>query len=565
MGILGELWIKLGLKNDGLNKGVRDSENKVSRFAQGLKKLGGVISAAFAAEKVIAFSKKCAELANQIAGVKKAFDRISDPNLLKDLRRATQGTITDLQLMQRAVQANNFKIPLDQLATYLEFATKRARETGQSVDYLVDSIVTGLGRQSILILDNLGISAKEIRDNMKDGATMAEAVGKIIQKEMKGATTEINNAEVASARLSASWQNFMTAIGSNTGVKNVWNSVLGWMADKFTKATEVMELESVGTGLKILNILSGGVIGGALFDELIKKQEIANTPDGPEIPEGVKIIRNDGSQTQEETESVKGLINQLEAEIKAKTELRNLSIDTKEIARLNEEIKSLEKKLRLLREVTDVELPELPKIDTTFDNFSLKRNIDEAAKIMDSAVDNWQAKGREMVEVSMQQQAMLSDAAKMITSSLVAGVGGSLNELANVIAGVENANVGSVVSALLSPLADACISAGLLIIATGDGIEALRTSLMTFLGVGAIAAGGALVAIGMAAKVGLAAIGKTGKAGTSSVNQSVNSYSGGYGIANSHFSQSNDLVLSTTLKGQDILLSVERTQRNNKR
>ena len=565
MGVLGELWIKLGLKNDGLSRGVKDSENKVSRFAQGLKKLGGVISAAFAAEKVIAFSKKCAELANQIAGVKKAFDRISDPNLLKDLRRATQGTITDLQLMQRAVQANNFKIPLDQLATYLEFATKRARETGQSVDYLVDSIVTGLGRQSILILDNLGISAKEIRDNMKGGATMAEAVGKIIQKEMKGATTEINNAEVASARLSASWQNLMTAIGSNTGVKNVWNSVLGWMADKFTKATEVMELESVGLGIKLLNILSGGVIGGAMLDDIIKQEAIANTPDDPEIPEGVKIIRNDGSQTQEETESVKGLINQLEAEIKAKTELRNLSIDTKEVARLNEEIKSLEKKLRLLREVTDVELPELPKIDTIFDNFSLKRNIDEAAKMMDSAVDNWQAKGREMVEVSMQQQVMLSDAATMITSSLVAGIGGSLNELANVIAGVENANVGSVVSALLSPLADACISAGLLIIATGDGIEALRTSLMTFLGVGAIAAGGALVAIGMAAKVGLAAIGKTGKAGTSSVNQSVNSYSGGYGLASSHYSQSNDLVLSTTLKGQDILLSVERTQRNNKR
>lgn len=574
MGILGELWVKLGLKNDGLKKGLKDSENKISGFSKGIKKLGGVIAAAFTVEKVLAFTKQCAALANQVAGVKRAFDRIADPNLLKDLRRATQGTVTDLQLMQRAVQANNFKIPLDQLATYLQFATKRAQETGQSVDYLVDSIVTGLGRQSVLILDNLGISAKEIRDNMKDGATMAEAVGKIIQKEMGNATMAIDNAEMATAQFSTAWQNFMTAVGNNTGIKNLWNSTLGWMAEKFQKFTEVMELESVGTNIKLLNILSGGIIGSAMLEEEIRKQAIANTPDGPEIPVGVKITRNDGTQaTQEETEAVRGLIGQLDAEIKAKTELRDLSANPAEIDNLNEEIKKLEEKLKLLKmtkaervEYYKSQQTQIEKVDGIFDIDAIEDNIAKGIAALDAGVEAWKQKGAQMAEISLQQQAKVGEAAAMIASAMSAGVSGSLNELANVLAGVEGANVGSVVSALLSPLADACISAGLLIMTTGEGIEALRTALTKFFGVGAVAAGATLMAVGLAAKTGLAAIGKGGGArGTSAVNSAVTSFTGGYGVNPNNYQQNNNFALTTTLKGQDLLLSIERTQQNNRR
>jgi hypothetical protein len=51
--------------------------------------------------------------------------------------------------MQGAVKASNFKIPLDQLASYFAFATKRARETGESVSDLVQNIVEGIGSKSI--------------------------------------------------------------------------------------------------------------------------------------------------------------------------------------------------------------------------------------------------------------------------------------------------------------------------------------------------------------------------------------------------------------------------------
>ena len=48
------------------------------------------------------------------------------------------------------------------LDKYLQFAQMKAQQTGQSVEFMTQSIVTGLGRQSKMILDNLGISAAEI-------------------------------------------------------------------------------------------------------------------------------------------------------------------------------------------------------------------------------------------------------------------------------------------------------------------------------------------------------------------------------------------------------------------
>ena len=153
----------------------------------------------------------------------------------------------------------------------------------------------------------------------------------------------------------------------------------------------------------------------------------------------------------------------------------------------------------------------------------------------------------------------------MSDSKINAGISNSLNELANVIAGVEGANVGNVVKALLSPLADAAISAGLLIMTTGKGIEALRDGLTKFFGIGTIAAGAALMAVGVAAKAGLAAIGsgKTGAGGYA--NQNITSYSGGYGVNGNNYQQSNNFALSATLKGQDLLLAIQRTENNNRR
>lgn len=153
------------------------------------------------------------EMARAGEGVRIAFERLGRGDLLDGLRQATHGTVTDLELMKAAVKFNDFKLPLDQLGTMLAFAQQKAKDTGQSVDYMVDSIVTGLGRKSLMILDNLGLSATEIKEKMKQTGDMTKAVGQIIREQMAKAGDYVETAADRAAQANVNLQNKMEELG----------------------------------------------------------------------------------------------------------------------------------------------------------------------------------------------------------------------------------------------------------------------------------------------------------------------------------------------------------------
>lgn len=159
------------------------------------------------------FITSASRLASEAEGVRRAFGRLNEPNLLDNLRVATKGTVSDLELMKQAVQFNNFGLPLNQLATGLEFARIRARETGQSVEYLVQSIVTGIGRQSPLILDNLGINAKRVRDAFKETGDFAQAAFQIIAEETAKSGADLETYAERIGKINANIDNFKTRFG----------------------------------------------------------------------------------------------------------------------------------------------------------------------------------------------------------------------------------------------------------------------------------------------------------------------------------------------------------------
>ena len=157
--------------------------------------------------------KQGIELAKAGEGVRIAFERLGRGDILDGLRQATHGTVTDLELMKAAVKFNDFKLPVEELGTMLAFAQQKAKDTGQSVDYMVDSIVTGLGRKSLMILDNLGLSATEIRDRMKDTGDMTKAVGAIIRDQMAAAGDYVETAADRAAQANVNLQNKMEELG----------------------------------------------------------------------------------------------------------------------------------------------------------------------------------------------------------------------------------------------------------------------------------------------------------------------------------------------------------------
>lgn len=153
------------------------------------------------------------ELAKAGEGIRIAFERLGRGDILEGLREATHGTVSDIELMKAAVKFNDFKLPLEELGTMLAFAQQKAKDTGQSVDFLVESIVNGLGRQSLMILDNLGLSANEVKEKMKETGDMTTAVGAIIREQMAKAGDYVETAADRAAQATVSMQNKMEELG----------------------------------------------------------------------------------------------------------------------------------------------------------------------------------------------------------------------------------------------------------------------------------------------------------------------------------------------------------------
>jgi len=173
----------------------------------------GVSMAAGFASEMGEMIAQSVQLAKEGEGIRIAFERLGRGDILDGLRKATHGTVTDIELMKAAVKFNDFNLPVEELGTMLAFAQQKAKDTGQSVDYMVDSIVTGLGRKSLMILDNLGLSAAEIKEEMKKTGDMTTAVGAIIRKQMQSAGDYVETAADKAAQADVELKNAMEELG----------------------------------------------------------------------------------------------------------------------------------------------------------------------------------------------------------------------------------------------------------------------------------------------------------------------------------------------------------------
>lgn len=251
MKIVGQLKAILGLDKSKFDAGLKSAEKGAGTFGKSLKAIFASAGLALGIKELIRFGLESAKLAAKAEGVKAAFERLNSPTLLQDLRRATKNTVSDVQLMTNAIRANNFRLPLEQLPKYFEFATRRARETGDSVDYLVDSIVLGISRESPKILDNLGLSLSEINEELKKTPNYAEAVGNIIERELRKAGDAADDAGVKFMQFSASWEGLKESAG---GVVN--KSGLPKLLDRWAVQMRILGDESMTAAQKIAMLMT---------------------------------------------------------------------------------------------------------------------------------------------------------------------------------------------------------------------------------------------------------------------------------------------------------------------
>ena len=154
----------MGINREIIDIGVRGA----GKAQSSLKKLGGAAlklgGAFFAAKGIVRGMSTIVQSGSKLKSVEMAFDNMGkkvgfSEGSLKKLQAATDGTVSKLELMTKANNAMALGIVEsdDQMAQMFDTAQKLGKALGQDTASALDSLVTGMGRKSKLMLDNLGI------------------------------------------------------------------------------------------------------------------------------------------------------------------------------------------------------------------------------------------------------------------------------------------------------------------------------------------------------------------------------------------------------------------------
>lgn len=196
----------------------------------GLNAMLGIFAGGAAIAGIIHAGRELQQLGIQSANTEQAFRGLADSAgesadvMLGKLRTASRGMITDLDLMTNANRAMMLGVTqnADQMAGLLEVAATRGRALGRSTADAFTDIVTGIGRMSPLILDNLGI----VTGGEKAFDAYAETLGKtaaeltdverkqfLVNKVLGETPTQTKAAVDSIATVGVAWQNYKAALG----------------------------------------------------------------------------------------------------------------------------------------------------------------------------------------------------------------------------------------------------------------------------------------------------------------------------------------------------------------
>lgn len=242
------LWLKVKTEGQKLIDGMSRSVMDLGKAAKEMALAGGAAFSAFTAGVI-----KMGLDADKFENIKRAFTSMTESQgvdskkLLESMKAASAGTVSELELMRQANQAMLLGLPVDRFDDMLKVAQSAALSTGQSMEYMLTSIVTGIGRSSRLMLDNLGI----IVDVDKAHKDFADSVGREVE--------QLTDAEKKTAFLNAAMK-----VGLDNAAKSSINTdslTFAWERAKvqFSEAAIAIGTELIPMARSMLSVF-GDVI-----------------------------------------------------------------------------------------------------------------------------------------------------------------------------------------------------------------------------------------------------------------------------------------------------------------
>jgi hypothetical protein len=297
------------------------------------------------------------------------------------------------------------------------------------------------------------------------------------------------------------------------------------------------------------------------------KQYVAEVADGTnDIIDLERLLSDEQKRkNQAEKEETEGIINSLRTQIEVKNKLLGMAKDRSELIRLQQELATLREQLAMYEALGKYasagELPALRGITAQAEP-SMKVEIDTSG--VKNAVNDLDIFSRKLALTEEDVEKYATEFNAAVQNGFVA----ALDDLAEAI-GTGDWDASKILKSLLNPFADACISVGILVSGAGEAIEGFKKALESLNGYVAIAAGAALVAVGVGVKAGLAAIAHGSQAATGGAGSSnPYTYAGGYGVNPAYVNSvptQLDINVTGTIKGQDIQLALDSYNNNRRR
>ena len=172
-----------------LDKSVKKQQSSFKKLTSFLKSsgIGYTVLATAAAGFAISAVKGAIKAEVAIQQFELAVGKAAE-TMLTDMRKASKGMVSDFELITNANKAMALGISKNQIPALLEVATARAKVFGRTTSEAFNDLAIGIGRQSRLILDNLGIILdldKVYQDFVNQG--LAETVEAMTELEKKTA------------------------------------------------------------------------------------------------------------------------------------------------------------------------------------------------------------------------------------------------------------------------------------------------------------------------------------------------------------------------------------------
>ena len=240
--------VLLGLDAAEFRRGIQQVDSQLKQTSKSFANLGAMIGASFAGAEIIAFGKECINLAAEAENVQVAFANIGTSAQLAQLQQATDGEISKLKLMERAIKAVGQGTDIEDLATQLDYANKVSDATGIAFDDIADKIQTAFARENTKGLEQVGINVKDLKEQIAAGVPYAEALGNAMKNTLDIIGPGIESSADALDRQKASIEDLKLQIG--TALLPVYAGFLSFVSD----------------GLKVLNALLSSQL--SLYEKL---------------------------------------------------------------------------------------------------------------------------------------------------------------------------------------------------------------------------------------------------------------------------------------------------------